>query len=119
MSATARLPLEAIPYPSWLDARLLPSTDADAALAGIVEALGTDIEVEVLLKTPSAPASPTDSRWFRQRGVPAYGFSPFSIDAGPAEKQAQPASGVSTGGSTSSSIQPSRARQSKSRAAIA
>jgi len=24
----------------------------------------------------------TDSRWFRQRGVPAYGLSPFSIDAG-------------------------------------
>ena len=70
--------------------------------------LGPDLEVEEVLESPPVPASPTDhqlfraleatlelrapvvpsfltgttdSRYFRQRGIPAYGFSPFAINA--------------------------------------
>ncbi len=87
-----------------VDVRLLPDTDAEAYLAEVRETLGRGLEVEVLLTAPEAPASPTDhrvyraleealgvrapvvptfisgvtdSRYFRQRGIPAYGFSPF------------------------------------------
>ncbi len=90
-----------------IDIRLLPDTDSDAFLAEVRELLGDDLEVEVVLDAPEAPASPrdhplyraleeilgvrapvvptfipgtTDSRFFRQRGIPAYGFSPFSIN---------------------------------------
>ena len=91
-----------------IDIRLLPDTDGDAFLAEVRELLGDEIEVEVVLDAPEAPASPrdhplyraleeilgvrarvvptfipgtTDSRFFRQRGIPAYGFSPFAINA--------------------------------------
>lgn len=91
-----------------IDIRLLPDTDSDAFLAEVREILGPDIEVEVVLEAPEAEASPTDheiyqalrttleirapvvpsfltgttdSRFFRQRGIPAYGFSPFAINA--------------------------------------
>ncbi len=91
-----------------IDIRLLPDTDSDAFLAEVRELLGEDIEVEVVLDAPEAPASPrdhslylaleeilgvrsqvvptfisgtTDSRFFRQRDIPAYGFSPFAINA--------------------------------------
>lgn len=89
-----------------LDIRLLPDTDADAYLAELRELLGPGIEVEVQLRAPTAEPSPrrgpvwraleralgtrapvvptmlpgtTDSRYFRQRGIPAYGVSPFAI----------------------------------------
>ncbi len=91
-----------------VDVRLLPDTDADAFLAEVRELLGDELEVEVVLDAPEAPASPrdhplyraleeilgvrapvvptfipgtTDSRYFRQRGIPAYGLSPFAINA--------------------------------------
>jgi len=91
-----------------LDIRLLPDTDKEAFLADVRERLGPGLEVEVLLTAPQAPPSPTDnrifhaleatlgvrgpvvpsfmpgttdSRFFRQRGIPAYGFSPFALDA--------------------------------------
>lgn len=90
-----------------VDIRLLPETDGEAFLDEVREALGPKLEVEVLLRSPEAPASSvktpiyrkleralqvrgpvvpifisgvTDSRYFRQRGVPAYGFSPFSLN---------------------------------------
>lgn len=90
-----------------VDVRLLPDTDSDAFLAEIKELLGQDLDVQVLLDAPPAAASPTDhpvfelltqalsvrapvvpsfltgttdSRYFRQRGIPAYGFSPFAIN---------------------------------------
>ncbi|HUO86290.1 MAG TPA: M20/M25/M40 family metallo-hydrolase [Thermoanaerobaculia bacterium] len=92
-----------------VDVRLLPDTDADRFLAGVRRALGDEaaVEVEVLLAAPPAPPSPvdhrayraaaevladeapvvpafiagfTDSRWFRERGIPTYGVSPFALD---------------------------------------
>ncbi len=90
-----------------VDIRLLPDTDGDAFLAEVRELLGDKLEVEVVLDAPETPASPrdhplyraleeilevrapvvptfipgtTDSRYFRQRGIPAYGFSPFAIN---------------------------------------
>lgn len=90
-----------------IDVRLLPETDADVYLAEVKEALGDEIEVEVLLTAPPVPPSPvdhpvyraaagvleksapvvpafipglTDSRLFRERGVPAYGLSPFFLE---------------------------------------
>jgi len=91
-----------------LDLRLLPETDAEAYLAALAATLGDRIAVEVALATPPSPPSPvgtpvwrtleraladrapvvpalipgiTDSRFLRQRGVPAYGFSPFELEA--------------------------------------
>jgi acetylornithine deacetylase/succinyl-diaminopimelate desuccinylase-like protein len=94
-----------------LDVRLLPESDADAHVAALRAQLGTGLEVEVLHAAPPVPASPidgavwraltaelarlspgvpvipllipaaTDSRYFRARGIAAYGFSPFTIDA--------------------------------------
>lgn len=94
-----------------VDIRLLPDTDDELFLEDVREALGPDIEIDVLLQAP--PASPsstenplfaclarelpgrrpvvpsfipgvTDSRYFRQRGIDAYGFSPFVLDGGEA-----------------------------------
>lgn len=89
-----------------LDVRLLPDTDAAAFLTALKRRLGDDFAVKVLLSSPPAPASPasgrlyqalrqaldpeapvvptfiagiTDSRFFRQRGIPAYGISPFKV----------------------------------------
>ncbi len=94
---------------AYVDMRLLPDTDAEAHLAAVRETLGGEVEVEVLLTSPEVAASPvdhpvfraferslgvrgavvptfitgtTDSRFFRQRGIPAYGFSPFAINSG-------------------------------------
>lgn len=90
-----------------IDARLLPSTATEEFLGRVREALGPRVETEVLLSAPAAPPSPldtrlyralesvlgeeapvapsfisgfTDSRYFRQRGVPTYGFSPFRLE---------------------------------------
>nr|XP_061813417.1 aminoacylase-1B-like [Nerophis lumbriciformis] len=71
-----------------LDIRLLPDTDGDAYLAELREQLGEDVEVEVLLSAPPAPASPTSGEVFEalrrslERGIPAYGFSPFALPSG-------------------------------------
>ena len=89
-----------------VDVRLLPDTDANAFLAEIRELLEGDAQVEVLLQSPPAEPSPensatfgcltralsarapvipafipgvTDSRHFREREIPAYGFSPFAL----------------------------------------
>ncbi|HLX07258.1 MAG TPA: M20/M25/M40 family metallo-hydrolase [Thermoanaerobaculia bacterium] len=89
-----------------IDIRLLPDTDGAAYLAAVRAALGPRLQVEVLLSAPPAPASPaagrlydairrvlgreapvapmldagtTDSRFFRERNVPAYGLAPFAL----------------------------------------
>jgi acetylornithine deacetylase/succinyl-diaminopimelate desuccinylase-like protein len=91
-----------------LDIRLLPDTGEKAFLAEVQQRLGKDIRVKVLLSSPPVAASPasgrlyealrralgsegpvvptfipgiTDSRFFRQRGIPAYGVTPFKIGA--------------------------------------
>lgn len=92
-----------------IDGRLLPDTDDEALLVELRELLGRNIEVEVVLRADPVPPSPrdtdlwraledvlgvrapviptfltgtTDSRFFRARDIPAYGFSPFAVDAG-------------------------------------
>lgn len=89
-----------------VDVRLLPDTDQAAFLGRLVERLGADVEVEVMLAAPPSAPSPTDtpewrrlvaalgaegpvvpafipgvtdSRYFRELGIPAYGFSPFVL----------------------------------------
>jgi acetylornithine deacetylase/succinyl-diaminopimelate desuccinylase-like protein len=89
-----------------IDIRLLPDTDGAAFLAGVRHALGQGIELKVLVSSPPAAASPTsgrvwtaisqalsregpvvpaviagftDSRFLRERGIPAYGVSPFAL----------------------------------------
>jgi acetylornithine deacetylase/succinyl-diaminopimelate desuccinylase-like protein len=89
-----------------LDVRLLPDTDGETFLAAIRETLGDRCEVEVLVTSPPAKPSPasgrvwtalsaalgesgpvvptfvpgfTDSRFFRERGIPAYGIAPFAL----------------------------------------
>ena len=89
---------------AMIDIRLLPDTDQAAFLDDVRQHLGPDIEIEILLDAPpSEPSSTenpvyrcladnlpggavtvpafipgiTDSRYFRERGVDAYGFSPF------------------------------------------
>lgn len=91
-----------------IDLRLLPDSDAAGWLDQVRETLGAQIETTVLLEAPAAAPSPwtgpwvdilrsvlgdegpvvpqvsagiTDSRYFRQRGVAAYGFSPFILDS--------------------------------------
>jgi len=90
-----------------IDARLLPDTDAEAFVERLRQALGPRLEVEVLLTSPAAPASPvdhplyraaaevfaeegdvvpsfisgfTDSRYLRDRGIATYGVSPFLVE---------------------------------------
>lgn len=90
-----------------IDVRLLPDTDAESFLAELRESLGPHVDVEVLLDSPAAAASPvdgrlyhtletvlgpeapvvpafiagfTDSRFFRARGVPTYGVTPFALE---------------------------------------
>jgi acetylornithine deacetylase/succinyl-diaminopimelate desuccinylase-like protein len=92
---------------AFIDARLLPDTDDEVFLAEIQALLGEGMELEVLLRSPPVQPSPadhevfrhleevlggtapvvpafipgvTDSRYFRARGIPAYGFSPFLIE---------------------------------------
>jgi len=90
-----------------IDIRLLPSTDPGAFLEELRETLGPEVEVRVLLDAPPTEPSPasgplfaelatalagggpvvplfisgiTDSRYFRARGIPAYGVSPFELE---------------------------------------
>jgi acetylornithine deacetylase/succinyl-diaminopimelate desuccinylase-like protein len=89
-----------------LDIRLLPDADSGAFLAGVKRHLGEGFDVKVLLTAPPSAPSPiagrlyealkralgpegpvvpafiagfTDSRFFRERGIPAYGFLPFKL----------------------------------------
>jgi acetylornithine deacetylase/succinyl-diaminopimelate desuccinylase-like protein len=91
-----------------IDIRMLPDTDAEALLERVRAALGDRLEVDVLSTSPPSPPSPTDhpafqalveelgvtapvvpslmagftdSRHFRERGIPAYGMSPFALTA--------------------------------------
>ncbi len=91
-----------------IDVRLLPDTDQAALLAEIEALLGAEVQTTVLLSAPPVEASPwagpwidilgeelrsvapivpqmaagtTDSRYFRQRGIAAYGFSPFILNS--------------------------------------
>lgn len=90
-----------------IDIRLLPDTDAGQFLERVRQALGKNLSVEVLVTSPeaapsasdtevyrglaanlgeSSPVVPifisgfTDSRYFRERGIAAYGFSPFLFE---------------------------------------
>ena len=93
-----------------VDIRLLPDRKPDAMLAAIQAAAGTDTTVEVLLETqpvaessadtdlfralaaamkadapgssvaPIVGAGTTDSRYFRARGLVAYGIAPFRVN---------------------------------------
>lgn len=93
-----------------LDLRLLPDTDVENVLNSIRRIADADATVEVLLEGSPTPPSPvshpiysvleralpaaekgaivvpslipgtTDSRYFRVRGIPAYGFSPFKVN---------------------------------------
>lgn len=93
-----------------LDLRLLPDTDQDAVLRRLQAAVGEEIAVQIVLSTPTTPQSSTDtavyralavalkreqdvpvipsfilgttdSRYLRQRGIHAYGFSPFLLNS--------------------------------------
>ncbi|HVT01985.1 MAG TPA: M20/M25/M40 family metallo-hydrolase [Thermoanaerobaculia bacterium] len=93
-----------------LDFRLLPDTSVDGTIAEIRKRLAPHSELDILLRSDPAPPSPKDSplykvlqnrmhasdpgslvgpivsagtsdnRYFRQRGVIAYGFSPFKVN---------------------------------------
>ena len=89
-----------------VDIRLLSDTTSEEYLARVRDTLGPGLDIEVLLRSQPAPPSPvdspiyralesalgtrapvvpifipgtTDSRYFRERGIPAYGFSPFTL----------------------------------------
>jgi acetylornithine deacetylase/succinyl-diaminopimelate desuccinylase-like protein len=89
-----------------VDIRLLPDTDGAAFLTAVRTALGKQLAIDVLMTAPPAPASPpagrlyaavrevlgregpvapmldagtTDSRYFRERRVAAYGLAPFVL----------------------------------------
>jgi acetylornithine deacetylase/succinyl-diaminopimelate desuccinylase-like protein len=93
-----------------LDIRLLPGTHPEGMLAAVRQAAGKNATVEVLLAGEPAPDSPaagelydvlarsfraaapgsavapvvspgtTDSRFFRARGIAAYGIAPFKVN---------------------------------------
>ena len=89
-----------------VDVRLLPDTPVEEMLERLRDAMGPNPTIEVLLQSPPTPPSSTetdlyrvlertigaeaplvpsfitgttDSRYFRERGIPAYGFSPFVL----------------------------------------
>ncbi len=93
-----------------VDIRLLPSTSPDEMLARVRQAVGKNARVDVLLKASPTKESPwsgelwdvvaramrkasprstvgplvtsgtTDSRFLRERGIPAYGMMPFKVN---------------------------------------
>lgn len=106
--------INVIPERAWarLDVRLLPDTSSAAFLDEVKRRLGPDFTVKVLVTSPPAAPSPasgriygalekvlggeapvvpafipgfTDSRFFRERGIPAYGVSPFKL--GPSDSR--------------------------------
>jgi acetylornithine deacetylase/succinyl-diaminopimelate desuccinylase-like protein len=106
LSGGARINVIPAQASALLDIRLLPDTDGNAFLAGVRQALGKECEVKVLVTAPPAAPSPasgrmyaamqkvlgtealvvptfipgfTDSRFFRERRIPAYGLSPFAL----------------------------------------
>jgi len=108
LEAAPRINVVAAEARAWADVRLLPDTDERAYLDELRARLGAGVEVEVLLAAPPVAPSPsdtplfatlagalggggrvvpafiagvTDSRWFRERGIPAYGVSPFELEA--------------------------------------
>ncbi len=109
LTASDRVNVVAPSAEARLDIRLLPDTDEDAYLDALREAVGPRIKIRVLLppgpRTKPSPASGevwdtfastlaggaplvpvmipgiTDSRYFRQRGIAAYGISPFELEA--------------------------------------
>jgi len=107
LSASDRINVVAAEARASIDARILPDTDVDAFLAGLRERLGEELEVSVRLTAAESPPSPsdssiwrelasgfdstapvvpvfisgiTDARYFRERGIPAYGLSPFELE---------------------------------------
>lgn len=108
LEAADRINVVAGEAKATIDARLLPDTDPEAWLAALRERLGPEVDVRVLLDAPASPPSPasgevwdaivaalgrgrepvvpvfiggiSDSRWFRERGIPAYGLLPFPIE---------------------------------------
>lgn len=100
--------INAVPHRAraTVDVRLLPDTDQQVFLQRAREILGDRIEIEVLLEAPTQPvpriddwlfrqleasledsgpvvpafiSGTTDARYFRQLGIPTYGFSPFLL----------------------------------------
>ena len=90
-----------------IDVRMLPETDNEELLAHLRDALGPQMRCAVVLTSPPCSSSPadgepfatfravlgteapvvpafiasfTDSRYFRERGIPAYGLSPFALE---------------------------------------
>jgi acetylornithine deacetylase/succinyl-diaminopimelate desuccinylase-like protein len=93
-----------------VDIRLLPGSDIDAMLERVKSAVGTNAEVEILLRGEVVPETPidnelyavlekamredepgsrvaaivsggtSDSRFFRARGIAAYGIAPFKVN---------------------------------------
>lgn len=93
-----------------IDIRMLPSTKQEDMLQRIRTAVGKDVKVDVLLSSPPVDPSPyptdlydtiarhmresspgstvgpyatpgtTDSRFFRARGITAYGVAPFKVN---------------------------------------
>jgi acetylornithine deacetylase/succinyl-diaminopimelate desuccinylase-like protein len=93
-----------------IDIRLLPDSSSEAMLARVREAVGTNGTVDVILAGEPSPESPasgelydtlarvlresapgsavgplvspgtTDSRFFRARGITAYGIAPFKVN---------------------------------------
>ncbi|GMU64000.1 MAG: hypothetical protein AMXMBFR36_02740 [Acidobacteriota bacterium] len=108
LEAADRINVVAGEAKATIDARLLPDTDPKTWLAALRERLGPEIDVRVLLEAPASAPSPasgevwdaiaaalgrgrepvvpvfiggiSDSRWFRERGIPAYGLLPFPIE---------------------------------------
>ncbi|MEM9290204.1 MAG: M20/M25/M40 family metallo-hydrolase [Acidobacteriota bacterium] len=89
-----------------VDIRLLPDIESEVFLQRVKDVLGDDVDVEVLVTSPPALHAPvdsrayqtleevfaregdvvpafisgfTDSRYFRARGIPTYGVSPFAL----------------------------------------
>jgi acetylornithine deacetylase/succinyl-diaminopimelate desuccinylase-like protein len=106
LSAGSRINVIPARASALLDIRLLPDTDGNAFLAEVRKALGPECEVKVQVTAPPAAPSPTsgrmydalrkvlgaeapvvptfvpgftDSRFFRERRIPAYGLSPFAL----------------------------------------
>lgn len=106
-SAVNSIPTEAV---GEVDIRLLPSSNPEEMIERIRRAAGSDARVDVLLSSPPVKASPwptdlfetiakhmrasspgstvgpyatpgtTDSRFFRARGITAYGVAPFKVN---------------------------------------